>query len=78
MSSVFMTVRLVSGNLAVYEVQPQHVPRPDIPQSKHWPREYGRQIAHELNGKWYRPGGWVEINDPKAVELLEAYATEVV
>lgn len=67
-------VRLPSGNRAVYTVQPQHVPREDIPESRDWPIFFGRQVAHELDGRWYRPDGWTEVTDPKLITLFERCA----
>jgi hypothetical protein len=66
-----MLVTLPSGNRAVYSVQPQHVPREGIPDSRDWPIMYGRQIAHEVDDVWYRPDGWTLITDPKLVALFE-------
>lgn len=70
-SNINVLVTLPSGNRAVYTVQPQHLPRKGIPQSKSWPIEYGRQVAHELDGTWYRPDGWTSVDDPKLVALFE-------
>ena len=63
--NVLIRVTLTSGNQAIYDVQPQHIPRIDIPQSKEWPVMYGKQIAHESQGLWFYPGGWEEIPDKK-------------
>jgi hypothetical protein len=70
-SNASFRVVLPSGNAAIYIVQPQHVPRNDIPASIEWPRMYGEQIAHELSGRWYRPGGWDEITDARTLALIE-------
>ena len=68
--SLFM-VRLPSGNRAVYSVQPhQLIERPGSTLTQR-AIDYGEQIAHELAGQWYRPGGWVEITDARTVALLE-------
>lgn len=71
MTNLNMLVTLSSGNRAVYSVQPQHLPREDIAGSHEWPVMWGRQIAHELDGVWYRPDGWTKIDDPRLVELFE-------
>jgi hypothetical protein len=65
MSNILIRVTLNSGNQAIYDVQPQHVPRVDIPRSKQWPVMYGTQVAHESQGLWFYPGGWDEITDKK-------------
>ena len=66
-------VCLPSGNRAVYSVQPQHVPRDDIPESFDWPIQYGKQIAVEFNGIWHQ--GNKEITDLKTIALLERVPT---
>lgn len=69
--STFVVVFPETGNRAVYSVQPQHLnDRPGTTLSER-ARFYGEQLAHECNGRWYRPGGWVEITDPRTVALLE-------
>jgi hypothetical protein len=65
MTNVLMRVLLSSGNYALYDVQPNHVPRDDIPQSIEWPVMYGTQIAHESQGLWFYPNGWNRIEDEK-------------
>ena len=71
LSNTNMLVTLPSGNRAVYSVQAQHVPRDDVPGSNEWPIMWGRQVAHEMGGTWYRPDGWTPIDDPKLVALFE-------
>ena len=72
-SNTLLNVVLPSGNRAVYEVQPQHVPREGIAQSLEWPRMYGRQIAVYADGKWYQPGGsWEPITDAEKVSALDS------
>jgi hypothetical protein len=66
-------VCLPSGNRAVYSVQPQHIPRDDIPESYSWPIQYGKQIAVEFNGTWY--DGKNQITDLKTIALLERVPT---
>ena len=65
LNKVLIRVTLNSGNQAIYDVSPQHVPRGDIPQSKEWPVMYGTQVAHESQGLWFYPDGWEEITDKK-------------
>lgn len=73
MSTQVIAIRLSTGNKAVYEVMPQHVPREGVLESRQWPQNYGVQLAHELNGKWYKPGGWKEITDQETIDLLNSY-----
>jgi hypothetical protein len=72
LSDTILTARLPSGNRAVYSVQPQHL----SPTHHAWTLnqsaiEYGRQLAHELNDRWYKSGGWEEITDLRTIALLE-------
>ena len=67
---------LPSGNRAVYAVQPQHM------NLQHYGAtlndaaiSYGRQLAHELDGRWYQSGGWVEITDHRTIALIERAIT---
>jgi len=71
LSPTCFLVTLPSANKAVYEVQPQHIN--DIPGSTLNERAimHGRQIAHELDGRWYRPDGWTEVTDLKLIALFE-------
>jgi hypothetical protein len=69
-TETLIKVILNSGNFAVYECQPQHIPREDIPQSREWPIMYGNQIAHQSRGQWFKCGGWQEITEPKTLKLL--------
>lgn len=71
LSNTNMLVRLPGGERAVYTVQPQHLPREDILESKDWPARYGRQVAIEVDGRWFRPDAWTEITDLKLIALLE-------
>ncbi len=68
--SIFSVV-LPSGNKAIYSVQPQHLN--DYPGSTLTQRaiEWGTQLAHEKSGKWYQPGGWVEITDTRTLVLID-------
>ena len=72
LSDTILLVRLPSGNCAVYSLQPQHLNKTHhawtLNQSA---LEYGRQLAHELNDRWYKPGGWEEITDFRTIALLE-------
>jgi hypothetical protein len=70
--SLFNVV-LPSGNRAVYSVQPQHIPRDDIPESFNWPILYGKQIAVEFDGTWH--DGKNQITDLKTIALLERVPT---
>lgn len=75
-SDTLLRVTLPSGNAAVYLVQPQHLPRDDIPESRDWPRMHGEQIAHQCNGVWYEAAGpmkhaWHEITDTRTLALIE-------
>jgi hypothetical protein len=62
-SNVLVRVTLSSGNQAIYDCQPQHVPRADNLASLELPVLYGVQIAHESQGQWFYPNGWDEITD---------------
>lgn len=55
----------------VYSLQPQHLN--DRPGSTLRDRciGQGRQLAHAVGEKWYRPGGWSEITDARTIALLE-------
>jgi len=56
----------------VYSVQPQHLPRDDIPQSKDWPTMYGQQLAVRFNGDtWISSIDKNVITDLKTIALLE-------
>lgn len=70
-SDSLFIVRLPSGNRALYAIQPHRLI--DYPGSTLNQRaiDYGEQIAHELNGKWFKPGGWIEITDIKTLALIE-------
>ncbi len=71
LSNVNLRIKLPSGNAAIYSVEPQHVPRDHVPESRDWPQRYGHQIAHSANGHWFKPGGWEEITDLRTIALLE-------
>lgn len=70
-------VKLPSGNLAVYSVQPQHLPREDIESSKDWPIMYGEQIAVKFVDKdlWVSSKDRKQITDLKLIALLERCPT---
>jgi hypothetical protein len=57
-------VCLPSGGEAIYEV-------PDTAWSPLRVRELGRQVAHQLNGTWYRAGGWTRLSEGEGTWLLE-------
>lgn len=63
--SVSSLVRLQSGARAVYVAPANHLTADGAVR-------HGRQLAHEKDGRWYFPGGWREITDPKTVRLLES------
>jgi hypothetical protein len=71
MTNTNLLIQLPSGGRAVYTVQPQHLPREDVPDSRLWPMMYGEQVAHEKDGVWYRPSGWVPFDDPKLAAMFE-------
>lgn len=67
-------VVLPSGNRAVYAIsqraltlQASYGVGPDDAA-----RRYGRLLAHEHSGRWYKPYGWGEITDPKTIELFDS------
>jgi hypothetical protein len=78
-------VHLPSGNLAVYTIQPQHVSpaqRDFLPELRAGSLgangsladrciRHGEQLAHEKDGRWYKPGGWEEITDARSLARLE-------
>lgn len=70
-TTTFVAIILVTGNKAVYEVSPQHMTEKLGMRRRTYIRQYAPQVAHELNGVWYAPGGWTKIDDPKTVALLE-------
>ena len=72
LSNSILTVRLPSGNRAVYQVQPQHLNPPHHAWTlNHSALEHGRQLAHEHDGRWFKPGSWEEITDLRTIALLE-------
>lgn len=70
MSNSILRVVLPSGNQAVYEVQPQHLNEIIGLTLAERARAFGKQLAHELDGRWYKVGGWEEITDQKLIKLL--------
>lgn len=74
LSPTIVMVPLPSGARAVYEIEPQHLPRAGVPESLRWPVDFGRQLAHELpgqRGQWCRPGNWELIDDRRTLALIE-------
>lgn len=74
LSRALLMVTLPSGGRAVYDTPPNRVPRAGLPESLHWPMEYGQQIAHEIpgqRGQWCRPGGWEPITDARTLALID-------
>ena len=73
-SDTLLTVTFPNGRRAVFSVQPQHVPRDDIPGSYAWPAQYGRQVAIEgPGGDWYTSPG-EKITDLRTIALIERAA----
>lgn len=70
-SATAVMVTLDCGNKAVYLTEPQHMPRDDVAESCHWPSMYGKQLAVNIGGDWYRPGGGELIDDLRTIALLE-------
>lgn len=71
-------VRLPSGGQAVYSLRPEQVSAPDMTGPAGSPTTlsersicHGVQVAHEKDGRWYKPGGWDEITDLRTIALLE-------
>jgi hypothetical protein len=72
LSNSLVLVTMQQGQRALYSVQPQHM------NLQHYGSNlnadaiaYGEQIAHECDGKWYKPGGWIEITDHRTIALIE-------
>jgi hypothetical protein len=57
--------------VTVYLVQPQHLPREDIEQSKEWPLMYGEQIAVKFENDWILTNGKTKVTDIKLIQSLE-------
>lgn len=72
LSNTILLVQLPTGNRAVYEVQPQYLNQThhawNLNQSA---MEHGRQLAHQHEGRWFKPGGWEEITDLRTIALLD-------
>jgi hypothetical protein len=73
MANTFLQVILPSGNLAIYEVQPQYFNEFAGLSLNQRAFEYGEQIAVKNAGIWYRGGTGLreEITDPKTIKCLE-------
>lgn len=70
-SDTLITITFPNGRRAVFSVQPQHVPRDDIPESYAWPAQYGRQVAIEgSDGDWYTAPG-EKITDLRTIALID-------
>jgi hypothetical protein len=72
LSNSLVLVTLSNGHRALYSVQPQHM------NLQHYGSNlnadaiaYGEQLAHEWHGRWYKPGGWIEITDHRTIALIE-------
>ena len=74
LSNTNLLCTMDSGNMAVYSVQPQHMNLQHFCHGDTLNKiatMYGKQIAHECDGRWFKPGGWEEITDLKTIALLE-------
>jgi hypothetical protein len=72
LSDTSLLVALPSGNRAVYLVQPQHLnPTASNVSQNENAHMYGRQVAVEINGDWFRPGLSEKITDLKTLALIE-------
>lgn len=62
-----------SGNHIVVSVSPQYLNLPHFTEVSlnRVCLDYGKQLAHEKDGVWYRPAGWEVIEDPKTIAMLE-------
>jgi hypothetical protein len=71
-SDTSLLVILPSGSRAVYLVQPQHLnpTASNVTQNEN-AYMYGRQVAVEVNGAWFRPGLSDEITDLKTLALID-------
>lgn len=70
-NETLLLVVLPSGNQAIYSVQPHIlIERPGSTLNER-AIDYGQQLAHALDGRWYMPGGWVEITDKKTLGLID-------
>ena len=67
-----LTVVLPSGNRALYSVGPQHITpsASNVTQNEN-AHMYGRQVAVEINGDWFRSGLSEKITDLKTLALIE-------
>lgn len=70
-SNTLLAVQFPNGRRALFDVQPQHLPRDDIPGSEAWPAQYGRQVAVQgPDGEWYAAPG-EKITDLRTLALIE-------
>lgn len=72
MSSIHLKVIRDNGSRSVYLVQPQHIPREDIPESSGWPEKYGLEVCFESNGRWFMSATRSEIKNNAALDSIEA------
>ena len=71
-NSTLKVILPCTGEVAVYDVQPQHVTLQHFGANlAEAGRRYGVQMAHAREGKWYKRGSWAEITDPRTIALLE-------
>lgn len=75
LSNTLLLVTLPSGNLAVYEVSPQHLNLQSYGQDlDEIARMCGTQVAHEKDGVWYQRGAWQPINDARVLAAISKLA----
>ncbi len=70
--STFVKITLPSGDLAVYEVTPQHLTYKTGLRRSEFIRQHGIQQAHQHQGIWRKRGGWEAITDKRTIALLDA------
>ena len=72
--TALVKIALLGGGKSVYEVLHEHLPKPEVPASKEWPRMYGRLIGTQFQGSWYRPtpNGMVRITDASVTQVLDS------
>jgi hypothetical protein len=72
LSDTSLLVTLPSGSRAVYLVQPQHLnpTASNVTQNEN-AYMYGRQVAIEAGGAWFRPGLSEKITDLETLALID-------
>lgn len=76
LSNATIAAQLPSGNIAVYDVQPQHLN--DLPGTTLGERArfFGQQIAVKIGNEWFHSGLKEKITDNRTVSLLENLSVE--